>query len=55
MKCTEVKSTVLSVDDIPDSRKLMKLTVDLGGHQRSIVAGIKKERENSNPNGARAG
>jgi len=38
--------TILSVEDIPGSRKLMKLIVDLGDHQRAIVAGIKKEREN---------
>ena len=38
--------TILSVADIPGSRKLVKLTVDLGDHQRSIVAGIKKERAN---------
>ena len=38
--------TVLFVEDIPGSRKLMKLTVDLGDHQRTIVAGIKKERAN---------
>ncbi len=38
--------TILSVVDIPGSRKLMKLTVDLGDHQRTIVAGIKKERAN---------
>ncbi len=38
--------TILSVEDIPGSRKLMKLTVNLGDHQRTIVAGIKKERAN---------
>ena len=38
--------TILRVEDIPDSRKLMKLIVDLGDHERTIVAGIKKEREN---------
>ena len=37
---------ILAVDDIPGSRKLMKLTVDLGDHTRSIVAGIKNERQN---------
>ena len=37
---------ILSVEDIPGSRKLVKLTVDLGDHQRTIVAGIKKERAN---------
>lgn len=38
--------TVVSVDDIPGSKKLMKLTVEFGDHQRTIVAGIKKERAN---------
>jgi len=37
--------TILSVEEIPGSNKLMKLTVDFGDHQRGIVAGIKKERE----------
>ncbi|MEM7033926.1 MAG: tRNA-binding protein [Chloroflexota bacterium] len=36
--------TILSVDDVPKSNKLMKLTVDFGDHQRSILAGIKQER-----------
>ena len=36
--------TILSVDDVPASNKLMKLTVDFGDHQRTILAGIKKER-----------
>lgn len=38
--------TIASVDDIPGSRKLMKLTVDFGDHERTIVAGIRQEREN---------
>lgn len=37
--------TILAVEEIPKSRKLMKLTVDAGDHQRTIVAGIKTERE----------
>ena len=37
--------TVLAVEAIPESRKLMKLTVDFGDHQRTIVAGIRQERE----------
>ncbi len=32
--------TVLRAEDIPDSRKLMKLTVDIG-EERTVVAGIK--------------
>ena len=38
--------TILSVHDIPASKKLMQLTVDFGDHERSILAGIKKERSN---------
>ncbi len=38
--------TILSVDDVEQSSKLMKLTVDFGDHTRSILAGIKQEREN---------
>ena len=37
--------TIVSVDEIEGSRKLMKLTVDFGNHSRVIVAGIKQERE----------
>ena len=33
--------TILTVDDVPESRKLVKLTVDLHG-----VSGIKQERDN---------
>ncbi|MDQ2856292.1 MAG: tRNA-binding protein [Acidobacteriota bacterium] len=38
--------TILSVEDVANSDKLMKLTVDFGDHRRSILAGIKQEREN---------
>jgi tRNA-binding protein len=38
--------TILSVEDIAGSDKLLKLTVDFGDHRRSIVAGMKQEREN---------
>lgn len=34
------------VEDVPRSEKLMKLTVNFGDHTRTILAGIKKEREN---------
>ncbi len=37
---------IIQVDDVTKSDKLMKLTVDFGDHQRSILAGIKQEREN---------
>ena len=38
--------TIVAVDDLEKSRKLMKLTVDFGDHTRSILSGIKQEREN---------
>ena len=36
--------TVLSVDEVPDSSKLLRLTVDFGDHTRTILAGMKAER-----------
>jgi methionine--tRNA ligase beta chain len=38
--------TIECVEEIPRSDKLMKLTVNFGDHSRTILAGIKKEREN---------
>jgi len=38
--------TILSVEDVTNSDKLMKLTVDFGDHRRSILAGMKQERAN---------
>jgi tRNA-binding protein len=38
--------TIERVEDIPRSDKLMKLTVNFGDHSRTILVGIKKEREN---------
>jgi tRNA-binding protein len=38
--------TILSVTDVPGSDKLVALQVDFGDHQRTIVAGMKQEREN---------
>ncbi len=38
--------TIERVEDIPGSNKLVRLTVDLGDHKRTILAGIKQEREN---------
>jgi len=35
---------IMAVEEIPESRKLMKLTVSFGSHTRSIVAGLKQER-----------
>src|SRR2546428_14042001 len=37
--------TIERVEEIPGSGKLMKLTVNFGDHSRTILAGIKKERE----------
>jgi tRNA-binding protein len=38
--------TIERVEEIPGSDKLMKLRVNFGDHSRTILAGIKKEREN---------
>ena len=37
--------TIESVDDVEGSKKLVKLIVNFGDHSRSILAGIKQERE----------
>ena len=39
--------TIISLDEVAGSDKLLKLTVDFGDHQRSILAGMKQERENA--------
>ena len=36
--------TILAVDDVPRSAKLLRLTVDFGDHRRSILVGMKAER-----------
>ena len=36
--------TILSVEDIIGSDKLVKLVVDFGDHRRNILAGMKQER-----------
>ena len=38
--------TIRRVEDVEGSNKLVRLIVDLGDHQRTILAGIKQEREN---------
>ena len=38
--------TITSISEVEKSEKLMKLTVDFGDHVRSILAGIKQERDN---------
>lgn len=37
--------TIVSVHDIPESRTLVRLTVDFGDEQRTILAGMKGERD----------
>lgn len=37
--------TIRSVEEVPGSRKLVSLRVDFGDHQRTILAGMKQERE----------
>ena len=37
--------TILEVCDVPNSRKLVRLTVDLGFATRTVVVGMKQERE----------
>src|ERR1041385_3297937 len=37
--------TIERVEDVTGSNKLVKLTVDFGDHKRSILAGLKQERE----------
>lgn len=38
--------TILEVSDIPNSRKLVRLRVDLGFAVRTVVVGMKQERDN---------
>jgi len=38
--------TIERVEEVSRSDKLMKMTVNFGNHTRTILAGIKKEREN---------
>ena len=38
--------TIIAVEEVPQSSKLMRLIVSFGDHNRSILAGIKKERPN---------
>lgn len=39
--------TIERVEPVPHSEKLMRLVVNFGDHTRTILAGIRKERENS--------
>jgi tRNA-binding protein len=38
--------TIELVEDVKSSDKLVKLTVDFGDHKRTILVGMKQEREN---------
>ena len=38
--------TIISVEDIKNSNKLLKLSVDFGDFMRTILVGMKGEREN---------
>ena len=36
--------TIVQVEDLPQSKRLVRLTVDFGNHRRHIIAGLKLER-----------
>lgn len=36
--------TIVLVEDLPKSARLVRLTVDLGDHRRRVIAGLKTER-----------
>ena len=38
--------TILAVDDVPNSDKLLQLRVSFGDHERTILSGMKQERSN---------
>jgi tRNA-binding protein len=38
--------TIRSVADVPDADNLVQMQVSFGDHERTIVAGLKKERAN---------
>ena len=38
--------TIVAVEDLPTSKKLVRLRVEFGDHQRTILAGLKLERAN---------
>ena len=45
LKALDIRvGTIVAVQEVPGSSKLMRLTVSFGDHSRSILAGIKKER-----------
>src|SRR5215469_11999059 len=38
--------TILAVEDVTNSEKLVRLSVDFGDHKRTVLLGVKREREN---------
>jgi methionine--tRNA ligase beta chain len=38
--------TILAVEDVTNSEKLVRLSVDFGDHKRTVLVGVKREREN---------
>jgi methionine--tRNA ligase beta chain len=38
--------TILRVEDVPKSDRLLRLTVSFGDHERRILSGMKQERAN---------
>ena len=38
--------TIVAVDDVPNSDKLLQLRVSFGDHERTILSGMKQERAN---------
>ena len=38
--------TILAVEDVTNSEKLVRLSVDFGDHKRIVLVGVKREREN---------
>jgi tRNA-binding protein len=40
--------TIEAVEDVQGSDKLLRLRVDFGDHKRTILSGMKKERDNPN-------
>jgi tRNA-binding protein len=36
--------TIVAVEEVPSSKKLVRLRVDFGDHQRTILSGMKQER-----------
>ncbi len=48
MTCIDIRvGTIEIVEDVKGSSKLVKLTVDFGDHKRTILAGMKQERQNA--------